>query len=54
MQLSQKYLVFQSMEPMNPMVEKEQTVFMHFRKTIDGLIFDVPDQEFIQFVNYLS
>ena len=36
------------------MVEKEQIVFMHFQKIIDGLIFDAPDQEFIQFVNYLS
>ena len=54
MQPSQNYLILQDQEPMNPMVEKEQTVFMHFQKTIDGLIFDVPDQEFIQFVNYLS
>ena len=54
MKLSQKNLIFQMEESRNPMVEKEQIVFMHFQKTIDGLIFDAPDQEFIQFVNYLS
>merc|ERR1712004_335669 len=40
-------------EGKSPMVEKVPLVFMHLQRITNGLIFDVQDQQFIPFVNYL-